>query len=234
MAYELAVLDNVGDVGGGGAGVVGALKKKIAAAEELGLKRQVDVFRGELAEVQKVGGLPPPLSADEVLIWRAFLPTRYHEWNFRDYDFDRIPGPVLERWRVHKVAKHFDSYEIWTPERRANDPALIGCVGDRYWLLARWGAEDANLLSFADVCAEVKRRATWRPWQTRDDAGMLMPFGVTMGGFLGWNVGLMATGLEAGLALMAAGAVAGAICMTALVRDRQLLRALAACASRAT
>lgn len=140
------------------------LREKLNLAKDLKLVNQVRSIELDITTLEGGGRITTlPLSADEILIWKAFLPTTYADSRsdgrkLRDYHFDRIPSPVLKAWSVHKKSGVFDSFEIWTPEREQTDPILIGVVGRARYLLARWGESDANLLSWEDVKRTVRRQ----------------------------------------------------------------------------
>ena len=148
------------------------LKQSLKAAEDLGLSAQVQTISAEISTISH-NVATPPMSEDEIAIWRAFLPTAYTEAHrnvantIAKYSFDRIPGNVLDAWAKHRKAGSFERYEIWTAERSAPvvyDPILIGVNGNAHFLLARWGESDANLVSFDDIKREVVRRIRkgWR------------------------------------------------------------------------
>lgn len=134
------------------------IKEKIDLARSLGLYAQVKQLITALSELEK-GGLidTPPMSEAEKLIWGAWLPTVYSDssWipksKLADYNFDRIPQPVLKQWKKHRDSGLFDEFEIWAPEVQQPDPVLVGVIGSRRYLLARWGESDANLVSFDDI-----------------------------------------------------------------------------------
>jgi hypothetical protein len=129
-------------------------------ASSLGLTRQ--------AERHEHGADSIPIAFAEVRLkeielgaWRIYCPTRYISGTpeFSNYGFDTIPKEVLARWAKIKADYAFDSFEIWTTERTAaNDPLLIGTYQGAHYLLARWGKEAENLLPFAEVLEEVRRR----------------------------------------------------------------------------
>ena len=84
-----------------------------------------------------------------------------------DYDFDTIPTSVLKQWRSVKAEGFFQAFEIWTPERKAVDPILVGYVAKESkrvkrfvraigpFLIARWGEA---LASFAEITKLVEQR----------------------------------------------------------------------------
>jgi len=145
---------------------VAYLTKKMQLADELGLDAQVKILKREIVTEEKIQLTVPPMSPEEVAIWRAFLPTSYgsgygnYSRNIGDYSFDRIPLPVLERWNQTKQERIYDSFEIWTPEKlEVVDPILVGTIGPRYYMLARWAESDANLVSIDTI--KKKLFATW-------------------------------------------------------------------------
>lgn len=152
---------------------VAVISEKLATAQSLGLKAQVKAIKSELTSLQK-GSLiaTAPMSKAELLIWGAWLPTAYldhpnediGEKKLSEYEFDRIPSPVLKIWKHHKDAKNFERFEIWTPEDARPDPILIGVNGNTRHLLARWGESDANLVSLDDIKHELVRRWKAGDW----------------------------------------------------------------------
>ncbi|MEN9413450.1 MAG: hypothetical protein RLZZ342_537 [Candidatus Parcubacteria bacterium] len=146
------------------------LKEKLASATKLGLSSQVSLLSAEISALERGRLLSaPPLSADEQTIWRAWLPTVYTEdgrsgHRFSNYNFDRIPLPVLKTWEQHKQSGSFEAFEIWTPEKKMPDPILVGVNGNARHLLARWGESDANLVSFDDIKHELVQR-----WHCNED-----------------------------------------------------------------
>lgn len=140
-----------------------ALKAKQVLCSELGLKTQAKSLAKDIAVLERGTRLTiPPLSQDEMTVWREWLPTSYSDGDtgsryMTHYNFDRIPKPVLTKWKFYKDQKIFEAFEIWTPERAlVDDPILLGVIGTNRYLLARWGESDANLLSFDDI-----RRRIW-------------------------------------------------------------------------
>ncbi len=150
MTYELYVADQK------------ITKSKISTAQQKRslLLKQLDLDgQGKLDDTQrKSAGLTiKPMSADEVVVWKAFLPTAYRSrGSLNNYEFDRIPTPVLEQWNKLKGQNTFDAFEIWTPETQTTDPALIGCIGQNRYMIARWAESDANLLTLHDVARKVR------------------------------------------------------------------------------
>lgn len=150
------------------------LKDRIADAQSLGLKTQVQSLRRKLVSVKKGGRIATlPMTKNEVLIWGVWLPMTYkdrsdrhneYERQLSEYGFDQIPGHVLKLWKKYKEQKLFQRFEIWTPENPRPDPILVGINGESSYLLARWGESDANLVSFEDIKREIMRR-----WNADDD-----------------------------------------------------------------
>jgi hypothetical protein len=133
-------------------------------AKELGLDVQARRYEKPLAEDAFTA-----LSGDEVMIWQRYCPTRYIPGGGQDvrkleeYAFDSVPIEVMRHWKAIKDNYAFDRYEVWTTERtaRANDPLLIGVLGTKLYLLARWGLESPGDLSLKEV-AEVVAKTLWR------------------------------------------------------------------------
>ncbi len=148
---------------------VAYLREKQELANSLGLTVQASALDVDIETIKRANLIATPsLSSDELLIWRAWLPTAYaehlrtaHHGGFlKYYDFDKIPGPVLKIWQKHRESGLFQSFEIWTPEFHKMDPVLVGVSGTSYHLLARWGESDAQLISFSEIKKKVKQR--WR------------------------------------------------------------------------
>ncbi len=142
-----------------------ALREKLSIAKSLGLKAQAKSLKTDLATVERGCIIAtPPMTDSELAIWRAWLPTAYtdlpdeEDHKLADYNFDRIPSPVLKMWQGHKKSGLFERFEIWTPENPRPDPILVGVNGNSRHLLARWGESDANLVSFNDIKRELVRR----------------------------------------------------------------------------
>lgn len=143
---------------------VAYVQRKIALAEELGLTAQTGILRRDLQRAERAVLDASPLTHDEYMIWCEFLPTAYnfgakaHEyWSGRNYEYDRIPMPVLEKWLACRKEGLYDAYEIRTPEIKNVDPILLGIRDGHYYMLARWAESDVNLITFAGI----KRKLVW-------------------------------------------------------------------------
>ena len=140
----------------------------VALAQELGLELQAKRYEKPLAESTFT-----PLTRDEVILWDSHCPTCYRPGggnnvrDLKDYAFDSVPIEVMRHWKTIKDNYAFDRYEIWTTERtRSTDPLLIGVIGQKLYLLARWGMESPGSLSVRDVAqsiydAEVAKLASY-------------------------------------------------------------------------
>ncbi len=129
-----------------------------AIARELGLMRQADRHK-KISNGIKAAFGDQLLEGEELAIWSAFCPSHYREGRaeFADYGFDNIPLKVLTFWKDTKANFAFDSYEVWTTERTMHrDPLLIGAYQGLRYLLARWGAEAADLLPYSEVRERVR------------------------------------------------------------------------------
>ena len=129
----------------------------VALAKELGLELQAKRYEKPLAE-----NVFTPLSRDEITLWRAHCPTWYREGggdnirDLKDYAFDNVPIEVMRHWKAIKDNYAFDRYQIWTTERtRHTDPLLIGVIGQKLYLLARWGLEAPGDMSVKDVAQGI-------------------------------------------------------------------------------
>jgi len=110
----------------------------------------------------------PPLADHELAVWCAWLPTEYRSgYGLTSYEFDKPPIHVLEKWVEWDEANVFDVFAIRTPETRMpypqTDPALFGIREEdkdveHYWLLARWGESDEDLISFEQIKQQLKER----------------------------------------------------------------------------
>lgn len=158
------------------------------AALSIGLAAVAGRCDDELARLRCARAVPYPLlSAEEVRVWQAFLPTRYTDGvamvsqasalavfggspsnsgirRIKDYLFDTPPLSVMETWAQVQASKVFDALEVWTPERQRVDPILVGyktfdkrSIGP--FLIARWGEA---LKAFDEIKAEVEKM-TLRP-----------------------------------------------------------------------
>lgn len=155
----------------------------VALAKELGLELQAKRYEKPLAEE-----VFKELNSDEITLWSNHCPTRYFpggERPIEQYAFDSVPIEVMRHWKKIKDNYAFDRYEIWTTEKtRSNtDPLLIGVIGKRLFLLARWGFESPENTSVEAMAREIHDRllmADMLNWQSR----------------LSWNVDWMFRGVE--------------------------------------
>jgi hypothetical protein len=104
-----------------------------------------------------------PLTLDEGLMWTRYLPTRYSDYQFKDFVFSDIPTDILQLYKTCKEQRLFESYSIRTPEKQKSDPILIGNSEYKSYLLARWGE---SLLPID----KIKKIVRWR--QFRDNGGL--------------------------------------------------------------
>lgn len=153
------------------------LNEKKALAQSLGLIAQITMIEQEIRREKSPVLDTPPMTSDEFIIWRAFLPTAYqyypnggygYDGGARGYTYDAIPYPVLAKWKECKDEGVFDHYEIWTPEVKNIDPALVGYVDNHCYMLARWAESDANFITFAGV----KRKLVGR-WLQANNADVV-------------------------------------------------------------
>jgi len=170
--HELFVIDRKPALNEKEATRAAALREKLTIANTLGLKAQAKSLKADIATVER-GCLiaTPPMTDSELVIWSAWLPTAYTDLpkernELADYNFDRVPGPVLKMWQEYKKTGLFERFEIWTPENKQPDPILVGVNGNARHLLARWGESDANLVSFDDIKRELVRR-----WYNNEQIG---------------------------------------------------------------
>lgn len=129
----------------------------VELAKKLGLNRQANRYEKGTNGIALVFA-SSLLQGEEALIWQMYCPTHYVEGTeqFNDYIFDTIPTAVLKYWAGLKEMYAFDSFEIWTTERTKNsDPLLVGVYEGARYLLARWGKEAADLISYAEVRAKI-------------------------------------------------------------------------------
>jgi hypothetical protein len=145
------------------------IEEKRSLAYRLGLHEQERFFARDIELLEKPKLTIDPMSADEKQIWNAFLPKTYeyypptdssygNKYDYRgggsavQYSFDRIPHPVLAKWNECVEQKLFDKYEIWTPEKVSMpDPVLVGYIGERCYMVARWAESDANLVDISTI-----------------------------------------------------------------------------------
>jgi hypothetical protein len=133
------------------------LEEKQKLAMTIGLSSQAVMIAHEITREKAPTLDTPPLTKDEIMIWRSFLPTEYayfpnsHYGKASEYRYDAIPHPVMAKWKECIDEGVFTKYEIWTPEVRNTDPALVGYIGEHCYMLARWAESDANFVTFGDV-----------------------------------------------------------------------------------
>ena len=134
----------------------------VELAKELGLALQARRYEKPLAENAFTA-----LTADEVTLWRHHCPTAYvatepaeGKKSLAEYGFDSIPVEVMRHWKSVKDIYNFDSFEIWTTERTrvATDPLLIGIIGAKLYLLARWGMESPEHLPLKELAQKALER----------------------------------------------------------------------------
>jgi hypothetical protein len=129
----------------------------VALATELGLAVQAKRYETRANDIKEQFAQYRH-TAHEIAVWRKFCPTQYVMGSdtFANYAFDTIPVEVLEHWAKLKREYAWDSLEIRTTERTRNsDPLLIGTFGGEQYLLARWGNEAPDLISFDQVRERV-------------------------------------------------------------------------------
>ena len=129
----------------------------VELAKKLGLSRQADRYQKGTNGIAQIFATSL-LQGEEADVLQWYCPTRYVEGTqqFEGYIFDTIPTAVLKYWAGLKEKYAFDAFEIWTTERTANnDPLLIGVYEGARYLLARWGKEAADLISYAEVRAKI-------------------------------------------------------------------------------
>lgn len=178
-------------------------------AKELGLIRQAEHHRKGAYSIPEAFA-STILSGQELAVWQEYCPTSYTEGTeeFMNYQFDTIPLPVLRHWKSVREQFPFDSFQIWTTERpqiQLSDPLLIGIFQGVRYLIARWGKEAADLISFEEVrervlqglhdgfeisllpqpigeriralqlAEEVPRRARYCRWYLQDRVGLPLP-----------------------------------------------------------
>jgi hypothetical protein len=135
-------------------------------AQRLGLEGQIDLADEALRKLRRPKILTPCLSKDELLIWQEFLTTSYRgtvsmpvdgSRSLPSYRFDLIPKHIHQQWTEWVNGNVFEEFEIRT-EEESLDPALFGIRHGKYWLLARWGASDETLISFAEIKELIRER----------------------------------------------------------------------------
>lgn len=150
-----------------------------ALAKELGLELQARRYEKPLAEEAFTA-----LSADEMTLWAHHCPTRYVPGGgsgvrtLEQYAFDSVPIEVMRHWKAIKDHYTFDRFEVWTTECTPQpvDPLLIGVIGQKLYLLARWGLESPEHLPLRELAekiyaAGIKEAEEWcadYPFQSRE------------------------------------------------------------------
>lgn len=155
-----------------------------ALAKELGLELQAKRYEKPLAESAFT-----ELSDSEIRLWRAHCPTRYVPGGgtnvraLEQYAFDSVPLEVMRHWKAIKDNYSFDHFEVWTTERTpvTSDPLLIGVIGQKLYLLARWGLESPEAMPLRKIAANIHdsmlkkeiddfNRLTGKwPWQSEEE-----------------------------------------------------------------
>lgn len=124
-------------------------KKCKELCQHLGLERQANLYdQGAPQEFY------PELTGHELWVWRRFLPTMYSHYTWKNYVFDLIPLEVLEEIQFADSLNLFDTFSIWTPERRVQDPIAVGIYMDRIFQIVRWGE---SLKPFTEIELDVKK-----------------------------------------------------------------------------
>jgi hypothetical protein len=147
----------------------------------------IETYYDEKATVPATTSAPmipyPELSAEELLVWRNYLPIRRYIGNlYSRFNTETIPGPVIaEIQRVRNLPRLFDRIEVWS---RTDDPLAVGIIeGERprYFSIARWG--DALL-----TLEQVKNRLWIEKWIPT--IGVLVCLVAAFAGvlYLGWTV----------------------------------------------
>ncbi|HUK56247.1 MAG TPA: hypothetical protein VLY20_06275 [Nitrospiria bacterium] len=145
---------------------------RASLVKELGLSGQQRYMDG----LGKAKDIPfKLLSPDECMVWRSYLGKRYLEdrelseernlnrilglemHRLTEYAHDLIPLTALKTWADCKEMGYFDSYQIWTAERRS-DPILLGQVGPLLFLIARWGESLKPVEEIEREVQEQRRR----------------------------------------------------------------------------
>ena len=167
------------------------LEAQIPAAKQAGLTVQAERLESELA-MRRLG--LAPLSAEEIQLWRAWLPTAYRVeylrcecgrtrqkapfgWGprpFADYNFDRVPKRVLDLIARMCNECKLGWIEIRTSERAAQDPGLFGGKGNAVALFARWGGSDERLISFEEIRRGLAARGRALTWSRVASGGVLV------------------------------------------------------------
>lgn len=133
-------------------------------AKELGLTKQVDLIGTQAANYRRCCLITnSPLTSDELIIWRSWLPKHYTTANsvkkaqdIGDYAYHVIPCAVLNTWKTCKDSRLFESFEIFAGDENKLDNVLVGVNGNVYYLVARWSAMTVNFLSFEKIKRELE------------------------------------------------------------------------------
>lgn len=137
------------------------LRHRYSLAVKVGLKPDEAVFKKDVATIE-FGGLieQPPLTSDQITIWRTWLPHRYTGDVLENYSHRRVPPDTLKRWADHEEGdfKVFESFEIWSAGLHHGESVLVGVVGHNTYVLARWEDPGVDLPSWR----EIKSTLLWR------------------------------------------------------------------------
>lgn len=163
------------------AAVQRSLAQEIKLARGVGLFVHADQLSAQTQADQMARYFSHPLSDTELDAWRTYLPTSYRmkfvrmgddvalvfpgrkPWDnlfgMGEYEFDRVPKEVLEIMDRAKSIWKFDWLEILTPEKEKSrqDPVLIGGLGNRVFLLARWAESAAYMLDLSELPERARR-----------------------------------------------------------------------------
>ena len=105
----------------------------------------------------------PIISTEDWKIWAAFLPIRQEEFtgesarNLRvgstgENSAYGIPRSVVKE--INKAGNVFPKIEIWRKKNINKDPIAVGLIGNKRYLIARWGNED-ELIPFGTIKRRV-------------------------------------------------------------------------------
>ena len=182
------------------------------------------------------------MSGEEYELWQFWLPTGYKtgldvsksyvHWKcWENYQHqDGVPTDVLAL--LPKYLSEFDWLQIRTPEGFENsisghalDPVLIGAIGEKRYLLARWG-ESAEALIGLDTIREIRDFVRWARGHSLLDlmlpAGLTFVCGLLIGGIL------ISGGIHNGLPVMTVFGIICGLCgvplQIAYMRRRQIYR----------
>lgn len=173
-----------------------------------------------------IQGILKPLSQEELNIWKNWLPTVYstipghihdltrHWRGWENYVYDDVPFEVRSLIHTLRQNKVFEVLEIWTPEKVAADPALFGWIGDRCYLIARWGKEKLLTIDQLRKGLEAREKVERRNIGSGVLSiilGLISWIGTANG--LAKPLGDVDTALFAGLFI---GAITGVLCYPAL------------------